>query len=142
MLEYALGVGAAGWGMIMAVSPVLQIRRMLQRRSSHDVSIGYFAVLLPGFALWTAYGLAISNLVLVVPNVGALLVGLTTVAIAVWFRRDARRRASGAERPPTRLDGSRQPDGVSSPAATGAASTLPGGGSGQAHASSYAQDGL
>jgi Na+/melibiose symporter-like transporter len=36
----------------MGVSPVLQIRRMLRQRSSRDVSISYFAVLLVGFVLW------------------------------------------------------------------------------------------
>ena len=39
-----LGVAAAAWGVLMAISPLLQIRRMLERRSSADVSIAYLAV--------------------------------------------------------------------------------------------------
>ena len=52
MVVIGLAVSAAAWGVLMALSPVLQIRRMLRQRSSADVSIGYFAVLLVGFLLW------------------------------------------------------------------------------------------
>lgn len=93
-----LAVVAASWGVAMAVSPVLQIRRMLQTRSAEDVSLGYFSILLPGFALWIAYGTARGDLALVVPNSVALLVTITTVAIAVRLRRvnaaDAERLAA------------------------------------------------
>ena len=82
-----LGFAAAGWGLVMAVAPGLQIRRMWLRRSSADVSIRYFAVLLPGFALWMAYGMARSDWVLVVPNAVALLVVATAVAVAARLRR-------------------------------------------------------
>lgn len=83
-----LAVVAASWGVAMAVSPVLQIRRMLQTRSAEDVSLGYFGILLPGFALWIAYGLSRGDLALIVPNSVALLVTLTTVGIALRLRRE------------------------------------------------------
>ena len=34
-----LGVVAASWGVLMAISPILQIRRMLDQGSSADISI-------------------------------------------------------------------------------------------------------
>ncbi|MGH2750090.1 MAG: SemiSWEET family sugar transporter [Actinomycetota bacterium] len=86
MLVTALGIGAATWGIVMALSPVLQIRKILTRRSSDDVSIGYFFVLLAGFALWLAYGLSIGNLVLIVPNSVALCVAVATIVIARHYR--------------------------------------------------------
>ena len=52
----ALGVAAAAWGVLMAISPTLQIRRILDRRSSEDISISYLAVLQIGFMLWVGYG--------------------------------------------------------------------------------------
>jgi MtN3 and saliva related transmembrane protein len=79
-------VSAASWGVLMALSPILQIRRMVQRRSSNDVSVGYFAVLIVGFALWITYGASIDNLALVIPNIVALVVALTTVVVAVRYR--------------------------------------------------------
>jgi len=81
-----LAVMAATWGVVMALSPALQIRRILQRRSSDDVSLGYLAVLLVGFGLWVAYGFSLPNLALIVPNAVALLVGLVTVVVARRYR--------------------------------------------------------
>jgi uncharacterized protein with PQ loop repeat len=81
-----LGVLAASWGVLMALSPVLQVRRIVARRSSDDVSIGYLVVLQVGFALWIGYGLALGNLVIALPNVVALSVGLLTIAIARRYR--------------------------------------------------------
>ena len=51
----ALGVAAASWAILMALSPLLQIREIRRRRSSAGVSIAYFCVLLFGFAL-SGYG--------------------------------------------------------------------------------------
>ena len=81
-----LAVLAASWATLMAVAPVLQIRRMLQRRSSADVSVGYLLILLPGFALWAAYGVARDDPYLVAPNVVAFGIGCATVAIALRLR--------------------------------------------------------
>ena len=86
MVVTGLAVAAAAWGVLMGVSPVLQIRRMVRRRSSRDVSIGYFSILLVGFGLWISYGIASRNLALIVPNTVALLIGVSTVAIAVRLR--------------------------------------------------------
>ena len=86
----ALGVAAAAWGVLMAISPLLQIRRILERRSSADVSLAYLAVLQIGFMLWVGYGLALGNLAIVVPNSVAFLVGVATILIALRFRRDGR----------------------------------------------------
>jgi uncharacterized protein with PQ loop repeat len=86
MFETVLGVTAAAWGILMAISPGLQIRKMLLHHSSREVSIAYFWVLLVGFTLWVAYGLTISNWYLVVPNAVAFTVGATTIAVALRYR--------------------------------------------------------
>jgi MtN3 and saliva related transmembrane protein len=82
----ALGILAASWGVMMAISPILQVRRILERRSSADISIGSLAVLQVGFTLWVAYGIALRNPAIVVPNGVALLVGAATIAVAFRFR--------------------------------------------------------
>jgi MtN3 and saliva related transmembrane protein len=81
-----LGFAAAFWGIVMAISPALQIRRMLQHRSSREVSVAYFWVLLVGFALWIAYGISIENWYLIVPNAVAFTVCATTIAVALRYR--------------------------------------------------------
>ena len=94
-----LGVVAASWGVLMAISPILQIRRMLDRGSSADISISYLSVLQVGFMLWVAYGIALRNPAIIVPNTVAFLVGVATILIAVRYRagRDHSVAASGGD---------------------------------------------
>ena len=82
----ALAVVAASWGVMMALSPILQLRRILERRSSADISIASMAVLQVGFTLWMAYGFALGNVAIILPNSVAFLVGAATLAIAIRFR--------------------------------------------------------
>jgi uncharacterized protein with PQ loop repeat len=82
----ALAPLAASYGVVMALSPLLQIRRMLETRSSGDVSLAYLAVLEVGFGLWIAYGFALGNWALIVPNSVAFLVGLAAVLVAARLR--------------------------------------------------------
>lgn len=82
----ALAALAASWGVLMALSPILQVRRMLERRSSADISIAYLGVLQVGFSLWIGYGIALRNLAIVVPNSVAFLVGAATILIAFRYR--------------------------------------------------------
>ena len=87
MVADVLGVCAGGWGVVMAIAPALQIRKMLRTRTSTDVSLGFFGLLLPGYVLWVAYGLSRGDLALVVPNAVAFCVGVTTMLVARHFRR-------------------------------------------------------
>lgn len=83
-----LGAIAAGWGVLMAVAPLLQVRRMLARRSSADVSIAWLVVLECGFVLWIGYGIALGNPFIAFPNSVAATIGLLTMAVA-WMYRGA-----------------------------------------------------
>jgi MtN3 and saliva related transmembrane protein len=87
MAQTTLAVAASSWAVLMGIAPVLQIRRMLRQRSSQDVSVGYFVILLVGFALWIAYGTAAGIIALVIPNIVALLTGVAVVVIILLLRR-------------------------------------------------------
>ena len=91
--ESILAVTAATWGIAMGLSPVLQIRQMLQTRSSRDVSVGYFTVLNVGFVLWASYGISMPNAAVAVPNFVAFGVGSATIVVALRLRADERRQA-------------------------------------------------
>jgi MtN3 and saliva related transmembrane protein len=86
MVTTALGIAAASWAVLMALSPILQIREIVRRRSSEGISIGYFVVLLIGFGLWVSYGVARHDLPLVVPNSVAFLVMGCTITVALRAR--------------------------------------------------------
>ena len=70
----------------MALSPILQIRAIRAAGSSEAVSVGYQQVLLVGFVLWLAYGIALENVALIVPNTIAALVSVSTIVIVLRFR--------------------------------------------------------
>jgi len=94
MAQTVLAVAASSWAVLMGIAPVLQIRRMVRQRSSRDVSVGYFTILLVGFVLWIVYGAAAGIIALVIPNAVALLSGATVVIVALLLRRPASRRTS------------------------------------------------
>jgi MtN3 and saliva related transmembrane protein len=85
-MESTFALAAATWAIAMALGPLLQIRKIVQLESSREVSIAYFVVLLVGFFLWLAYGIAATNFVLIVPNAVAAAVSATTIAVALRYR--------------------------------------------------------
>ncbi len=81
-----LALLAGSWGVIMSISPLLQIRAMVRVGSSAGVSLGHLRVLLVGFAVWLSYGIALGDLALIVTNGMAMAVGATTIAVAARYR--------------------------------------------------------
>jgi uncharacterized protein with PQ loop repeat len=77
-------------GVAMGISPLLQVRRMLQRRSSADVSLAQLSVVVLGTVLWTTYGLAISNLSVIFSNGVGVFTNTSTLLIALFLRRAAK----------------------------------------------------
>jgi uncharacterized protein with PQ loop repeat len=86
-MESELAFAAATWAIAMALGPLLQIRKMVMHQTSRSISIGYFFVLLVGFVLWIAYGIAADNWALIIPNAVALVVSAATILVAVRYRR-------------------------------------------------------
>ena len=82
----ALGIAAATCGVAMGLSPLLQLRRVVARGSSADVSIPYLGVLLVGFVLWLAYGVALGNTALIVSNAVAITAYAITTAAVLRLR--------------------------------------------------------
>ena len=84
-----LAVAAGSWGLAMGLAPIAQIRTILQRGSSKGVSLVYLAVLEIGFGLWLGYGIALTNVALIVPNIVAFLTtGVTLMLVWRYRHRD------------------------------------------------------
>ena len=92
-----LAVCATIAGVLMALSPYLQIRRMRRTRSSNDVSLLYLSMLAGGFVVWLAYGLSISNWAMIISNTASLVFMTITIVVALSATgaRGARRAAAG-----------------------------------------------
>ena len=81
-----LATVATTYGVLGALKSLLQIRQVLARRSSRDVSAGFLASYAGGYAVWLAYGLSTGSLpLIVVDTVGLLCAGLT-LAVALSLR--------------------------------------------------------
>jgi uncharacterized protein with PQ loop repeat len=91
-----LAVCATFAGLAMALSPILQMRRMRRTRSSNDVSLLYFGLIALGFVVWIAYGLSISNYVVAGTNAASLTFMILTILVALRYRRASSRRAAAA----------------------------------------------
>ena len=87
MAESILAAAASSWAVLMGLAPLLQIRRMLRERSSGQISVGYFTILVIGFLLWIAYGASARIMALVIPNIVSLLVGTAVIIVTRRLRR-------------------------------------------------------
>ena len=87
--ETAFAFVASSYGVVMAISPLLQIRAILRSRDSSSVSAGYQRVLLVGFLLWLGYGIASDNWAIIVPNIVAAVVSLATIVVTKRYRPSA-----------------------------------------------------
>jgi MtN3 and saliva related transmembrane protein len=86
-MESALAVAAATWAIAMALGPLLQIRKIVRHQSARTISVGYFVVLLIGFLLWLAYGIAADNWALIIPNTVAAVVISAAILVTLRYRR-------------------------------------------------------
>src|SRR5262249_11091823 len=89
-----LAVVAASWGVVMGMAPLLQARRMLETRSSHDVSLVFLGIYVFGFGFWLAYGASLGDAAIVIPHIVPLGAATVTLVAAARFRIQPRRRPS------------------------------------------------
>jgi MtN3 and saliva related transmembrane protein len=89
-LASSLAVLVTVWGVVMSLSPLLQIRAVVRTRSSADVSVGYLGVLLVGFVLWFAYGVSTGEPALMITNAASLATYAATLAVVLRYRPRAR----------------------------------------------------
>jgi uncharacterized protein with PQ loop repeat len=81
-----LGTAATAYGVLAALSVLLQARQMLVRRASCEVSGRFFASYAGGYAVWLLYGLSVSNVPLIVVDAVGLLCAGLTLAVALSLR--------------------------------------------------------
>jgi uncharacterized protein with PQ loop repeat len=84
--ESVLAVAAGTGGVVMGLAPLLQLRRIRERGHADDVSITFLLIIAAGAAVWMAYGFALPNLALILPNVVAVATNLATALTAARFR--------------------------------------------------------
>ncbi|UCD04564.1 MAG: hypothetical protein JSW73_02945 [Candidatus Woesearchaeota archaeon] len=76
MLENYVGIlaiAATFFGVMMSIAYFPQTYKMFKRKSSADVSIISFSILLPGLLVWLMYGISLSNMPLIIANTIAII---------------------------------------------------------------------
>ena len=110
MFTQFLGTAATVYGALAALKTLLQTRQMLARRSSREVSAGFLASSVGGYAIWLTYGLSTGSLPLIVVDTVGLLCGGLTLAVALSLRGSLIRPATWNSRTTTSI--SPRPIGV------------------------------
>jgi uncharacterized protein with PQ loop repeat len=94
--SHLLGLTATGYGVVAALAALLQMRQMLARRASCDVSARFFAAYVGGYAIWLLYGLSVGSVPLIVVDTVGLVCGGLTLSVALALRGSLLRPASWA----------------------------------------------
>jgi MtN3 and saliva related transmembrane protein len=89
-----LGASATAYSLAAGTALLLQVRTMLRRGSSQDVSLTFLGTTSGGYLIWLLYGLGIGSMPLIVSDAVGLACSL--VAVAVAFRLRARVAHPGA----------------------------------------------
>ncbi|WP_425309942.1 SemiSWEET family transporter [Ammonicoccus fulvus] len=88
MLEL-LPVVTTIWGLVMALAPILQIRLIAREKDASGISVIWICILIVGFLLWLAYGLALKAAPLIITNTVSAVVALALLTTVLVFRRRA-----------------------------------------------------
>ena len=82
----SLALVATAYGTLAALAGLMQMRQMLQRRTSCDVSARFFTAYAGGYAIWLVYGISVGSLPLIVVDAVGLLCGGLTLGVALSLR--------------------------------------------------------
>ena len=85
-------------GVLMAASPLLQMRLIIREGHSEEVSLGFLAIIFLGASAWTAHGVDSGGLVLIIPNSLGMICSMATLICALAFRDRAPLRRRLAQR--------------------------------------------
>ncbi len=95
---------ATVYGIGGGLSVLFQARQMRDRGSSRDVSLGFLATYVGGYAIWLLYGLSIGSLPLILVDAAGLLCGLVTLAVTLSLRGSLLRPSSWGNCPQAPAD--------------------------------------
>jgi uncharacterized protein with PQ loop repeat len=82
-----LGTAGTAIGLVMAVSMLVQARRLSRLGSACEVSIPVRVLALAGYAVWLAYGIAISDIPLILVDLAGVAGAALVLHVTVSLRR-------------------------------------------------------
>jgi uncharacterized protein with PQ loop repeat len=89
-----IGLVAACYGVVSALSPSLQILRMRRAGSSESLSRSYVVIGAGGYLVWFLYGLSLANTPLIVCDAIGAVMQTAVLCWALRLARETRRTAT------------------------------------------------
>jgi uncharacterized protein with PQ loop repeat len=81
-----IGTAATVYGFGASTAMLLQVRQLLARGSSCDVSAAFLTSYVGGYAIWLLYGISIGSLPIILVHAVGLGTGGLTLAVALALR--------------------------------------------------------
>jgi uncharacterized protein with PQ loop repeat len=94
-----LGPAVTLFGFLMGVAPLLQLRRIVSRRTADDLSLTQLFIIVFGTGLWLAYGLADHDTAIITANAVAVTTNAATLAFVLSLRTGIFSRGPAAALP-------------------------------------------
>jgi uncharacterized protein with PQ loop repeat len=85
-LVATLGAIAMVYSLAAGNAMLLQVRTMLRRGSSEDVSVGFLVTTSGGYLIWLLYGFGIGSMPLIIADVIGLVTSVVAVVVAMRLR--------------------------------------------------------
>jgi MtN3 and saliva related transmembrane protein len=82
-----LGTAGTAIGLVMALSLLVQARRLSRLGSACEVSIPVRVLALAGYAVWLAYGIAIGDIPLILVDLAGVAGAALVLRVTVSLRR-------------------------------------------------------
>ncbi|UCG95825.1 MAG: hypothetical protein JSV92_02130 [archaeon] len=81
-----LAIAATVFGIIMSLSYFPQTYKIIKRKSSSDISLLSFLILLIGLLVWLMYGLSINNMPLIIANAIGIIANISVITVYFKYR--------------------------------------------------------
>lgn len=70
------------------VSLIPQLVKLYREKEPATVSMGMLGILCVGLVLWVVYGVMKEDLIIIIANSFSLLVNITIIVLAWWYRKN------------------------------------------------------
>lgn len=81
-----VGLLASIAALVVFISPIDQIRTIIKIKKSDEVSPALYMAMIVNCALWTTYGIGISNWFITVPNAVGIVLGAVTLIVIFKYK--------------------------------------------------------
>ena len=81
------GILASAMGVAMALAPLFQVRRVLERGRADDVSLAFLVVIALGSSSWCAYGISTGDPYLIIPNTLGVITNVGTLLVVRRYQQ-------------------------------------------------------